>query len=75
MKFKSEHVKQFQPITVSFTIESEEELAIIRSMCAADVSIPKAVSDWYSGPTIKPSTIIRAVKDFLDGIKEEVNKG
>lgn len=41
--------KKFQPITISVTIESEEEFAAIRSMAEYDVSIPTLVDDDPNG--------------------------
>lgn len=37
--------KKFQPITISMTIESEEEFDAIREMAEYDVSIPRMVDD------------------------------
>lgn len=63
---KIERVKQeskFQPITISMTIESEEELDAILEMTDYEISIPSVVDDDPNGKQHK------IVKSFLQSMR------
>jgi hypothetical protein len=54
----------FQPITVQFTIETQEELEALQTMSLFNVSIPELVSDDKDKQQI--------VYDFLGMIQEAI---
>ena len=70
MKIKKVESKTaFNPITVSITIETEEELIAIREMTTANIVMPAAL-DRYRG--ISKNT--RHVISFLDMLENEFNE-
>ena len=55
----------FQPISITFTIESEEELKALQTMSRFNVSIPELLSD-------REHQII--IQDFLGMIQDTITK-
>lgn len=57
--------KEFEPFTIKVKVESEEELAMLKTMSLLDVSIPGIMS-------IDPDSIFTEedVEDFLNKLKE-----
>lgn len=45
MKIEKVSEKSFKPIQITITIESENELSMLKHMCRWDVSIPKLLID------------------------------
>lgn len=66
---KIERVEQeskFQPITISMTIESEEEFDAILEMTEYEISIPSVVDDDLNGKQHK------IVKSFLQSMHRQL---
>lgn len=57
--------KEFEPFTIKVKVESEEELAMLKTMSLLDVSIPGIMS-------IDPDSIFTKedVENFLNKLKE-----
>lgn len=61
--------KKFQPITISVTIESEEELEALQDMVVYDVSIPDLVNDDRN------SKQRQIVQSFLQSLDYQLRSG
>lgn len=61
--------KKFQPITISVTIESEEELEALQDMVGYDVSIPDLVNDDRN------SKQRQIVQSFLQSLDYQLRSG
>lgn len=47
MKVKSERENTFNPVTITITIESKEELELLRSLMRHNMTVPEMVTSGY----------------------------
>ena len=65
----------FQPVAITITLTSPVEVAILRSMCLLDITIPELVRDEYISDGTKGGVSAMTFTDnLLQGIAEELRK-
>lgn len=59
---KTEHKPDFKPIVIQITVESQEDMEMLKAMARRNIMIPEAVGDEY----------FTKCQNFLDELREKL---